>query len=203
MCLDWWLLVSEDSKVNFGISLSGEPSEPCGEFAGLDDSGAGGLPLSWVCQMCNDYSLGCCWGGPVLDEWINIQLILPTTILEHVFQIKFITQVPVSKPVVKRLARLHHILFKVCSHLHPHSHLGRVLLRCSPQEVHSRSDTAHQIRRWQGQPLRSGPERVCVMWSSPVVPPPLIHFSPQGIQADLHSFACSTHPWCPLSNSPC
>lgn len=140
--------------------------------------------------------------GTVLDEWINIHLILPTTVLEHVFQIKCITQVPVSKPVVKRLARLHHILFKVCSHLHLHSHLVRVPLQCGPQEIHGRSDTAHQICRWQGQPLRSGPERAYVMWSSPVVPPPLIHFSPQGIQADLHSFTCSTPPLCPPPTLP-
>lgn len=77
-------------------------------------------PPPRVCQKCNHYSLGCRRSSTVLDDWINIQVILPRTILEHVFQIKFITQVPVNGPAAKRRARLHHILFN-SPHLHLHS----------------------------------------------------------------------------------
>lgn len=77
-------------------------------------------PPPRVSQYCNHYSLGCRRGSTVLDDWINIQAILPRTILEHVFQIKFITRVPVNRPAAKRWARLHHILFN-SSHLYLHS----------------------------------------------------------------------------------
>lgn len=97
-----------------------------------------------------------------------------------------------------RSAKPDYIIFYSIHLIFIYIQLVPVPLQSGQQEIHGCCDAARQIRQWQGRLLRSGPERACVMWSSPVVSPSPIHLSPQGVQAGLHSFTCSTPPSRPL-----